>query len=321
MAKLTVIVPIYNVEKYLEKCVMSIVNQTFKDLKIILVNDGSTDSSGEIADKLKNKFSNIIVIHKENGGLSDARNTGLQIVDTEYVTFVDSDDYIEPNMYEMLLSNFSDIDIDISIGSVWYEQENGQKHCPYIQGVSAKWNRNEALVYLLSFNKFNMSFCDKVFKTELFFSNAYGEEKLMFPIGKKCEDQYLMCKVLARARNVSYSSVPYYHYVQRFGSISRNKSVSLAPLEAAEYQLEFYNTWFPSISYVAESAYLFNCMSICSAFYKRSIKCPDDIFNKANKAKKKYINSVFKFKELSSKKKIQALLFCLSSRLYFKFIK
>ena len=97
---ISVIIPIYNVEKYLEKCIQSIINQTYRNLEIILVDDGSTDNSGEIADKYKKIDNRIKVIHKINGGLSDARNKECEIATGEYISFIDSDDYIDLNMYE-----------------------------------------------------------------------------------------------------------------------------------------------------------------------------------------------------------------------------
>ena len=94
--KITVIIPVYNVEKYLEQCIKSVIGQTYKNLEIILVDDGSTDKSGQICDKYAELDDRIFVIHKANGGLSDARNAGLEILSGEYVTFVDSDDYVSP---------------------------------------------------------------------------------------------------------------------------------------------------------------------------------------------------------------------------------
>ena len=103
-SKISIIVPIYNVEKYLSKCVDSILNQQYYDLEVILVDDGSTDHSGEIAESYKEKDERVIVIHKNNGGLSSARNAGLDVVHGDYVGFVDSDDWIEPNMYADMMN-------------------------------------------------------------------------------------------------------------------------------------------------------------------------------------------------------------------------
>ena len=98
----SVIIPVYNVEKYLEKCVLSVLNQTYKNLEIILVDDGSTDSSSELCEKLKTLDNRIIVVHKINGGLSDARNAGLNVCKGDYIFFLDSDDYIKSNTIEIL---------------------------------------------------------------------------------------------------------------------------------------------------------------------------------------------------------------------------
>ena len=115
MCEISIIVPVYNVEKYLEKCIKSILNQTFTDFELILVNDGSTDKSGVICDNYKNIDDRIIVIHKKNEGLSSARNSGLDIAKGRYIGFVDSDDYINNDMYhklyEALIKNNSDISI------------------------------------------------------------------------------------------------------------------------------------------------------------------------------------------------------------------
>ena len=97
--KISVIVPVYNVEQYLERCVDSIINQTYKNLEILLVNDGSTDNSGQLCDELAKKDDRIRVIHKENGGLSDARNVGIDEAEAELIGFIDSDDYIDEDMY------------------------------------------------------------------------------------------------------------------------------------------------------------------------------------------------------------------------------
>ena len=113
MKLITIIIPVYNTEKYLKKCVMSIVNQTYKNLEIILIDDGSTDSSPMICDTLAEKDNRITVIHQANGGLSSARNTGLDNMHGDYVMFVDSDDYTDTNMIEFLLNQIGNADISM----------------------------------------------------------------------------------------------------------------------------------------------------------------------------------------------------------------
>ena len=122
---ISVIVPIYNVEKYLQKCVDSIINQTYKNLEIILVDDGSPDNCPKMCDDYAEKDSRIKVVHKENGGLSDARNVGMEVATGEYVSFIDSDDYISLDFYETLLETIVDNDSDVvECGVVkFYENE------------------------------------------------------------------------------------------------------------------------------------------------------------------------------------------------------
>ena len=115
MILVSIIVPVYNVEKYLERCLDSLINQTLKDIEIILVDDGSTDDSGNICDKYAKKDKRIKVIHKENGGLSDARNIGLSIANGRYLQFVDSDDFIHKQMIEILYNTIINNNADISI--------------------------------------------------------------------------------------------------------------------------------------------------------------------------------------------------------------
>ena len=123
---ISVIVPIYNVEKYLDRCVGSIINQTYKNLEIILVDDGSPDNCPQMCDDYAKKDSRIKVVHKENGGLSDARNAGMKVATGEYVSFIDSDDYISLDFYETLLETIVDNDSDIVECSVvkFYEDNS-----------------------------------------------------------------------------------------------------------------------------------------------------------------------------------------------------
>ncbi|EGO6689884.1 glycosyltransferase, partial [Enterococcus faecalis] len=135
MPKISIIVPVYNVEKYLEKCVRSILAQTFTDFELILVDDGSPDSSGAMCDQFAEQDQRVKVIHKENGGLSDARNAGIEIATGEYLGFVDSDDYIADDMYELLYTNIVKEDADLSICGIYdvYEgKEPVEKQQQYI---------------------------------------------------------------------------------------------------------------------------------------------------------------------------------------------
>lgn len=314
--ELTVVTPVYNVEKYLSKCIESILNQTLPVDEIILVDDGSKDRSGEIADEYAAKYNNIKVIHQENGGLSAARNTGIDAATKEYIAFVDSDDYIDSVMYERLMNQLQQDGADISIGGVWYEQENGAKYSPYASDITKIWNKTESLIELNSYQYFNMSFCDAIFKRSLFETEAYGEGKLRFPVGKLCEDFYLMHRIVARAECVTYTSTPFYHYVQRGNSISRNAKVNLAPMDASLAQLEFYKKWFPDLDYIAETAAFFAHASIYTTYCRNGQKCPKDLLKKINPICREYLGSVLKNSYIPKVKKAQALMFCYAKPAY-----
>mgnify|MGYP001036038984 FL=1 len=118
MKLLSVIIPVYNVEQYLERCVLSVVYQTYHNLEILLIDDGSQDQSGKICDQLSQKYKRIRVIHKKNEGLSDARNKGLDLAKGEYITFLDSDDYIHPETYSILISQLETANADIVEGKI-----------------------------------------------------------------------------------------------------------------------------------------------------------------------------------------------------------
>lgn len=313
---LTVVVPIYNVDKYLTKCIQSLLDQTITVEEIILVDDGSTDSSGMIADSFAENYERIRVIHQKNGGLSAARNTGIDNTKTEYITFVDSDDYVDSNMYEVLLKNMDSKNADISIGGVWREDTEGNKSSVYTPGIIKTWNKKEALIQLNSYSYFNMSFCDKVFKRELFEIDAYGTRGVRFPVGKTSEDYYTMHQVVARANKIVYVSDPFYHYVQRMGSISRNTRINKEPLNAAISQMEFYQKWFPDIAYVGETACAFSHMGLYSAYLRKKMKCPKEELHYARTTVKKYINSVMRNGYIPKIKKAQAFSFCYMLPLY-----
>ena len=134
--KISIIVPIYNIENYVDKCVASMVGQTYKNLEIILVDDGSTDNSGALCDKWAKLDERIIVLHKENEGLSDARNSGLEIATGKYIGFIDGDDWLAADMYDYLHQLITKHDGDISVCEHYVEDENGRKGLIEVKGVT-----------------------------------------------------------------------------------------------------------------------------------------------------------------------------------------
>lgn len=310
MKDLSIVVPVYNVQAYLRRCLDSIVNQTLLEKEVILVDDGSQDASGEIADEYAAKYPYIKVVHQNNAGLSAARNTGIEQAQGEYIAFIDSDDYVESNMYQELLSFMQEKNADMVEGAVWYEQESGEKETPYPKDITRVWNTQEALIELNSYRYFNMSACVGIFKRSLFEDDGSGRGPLRFPVGKLCEDYYLMHKIIARTEKVAYTSKPYYHYIQRSNSISRNKKINMAPMDASMQQLDFYQKNFPEIAYVAETACAFSHMGIYSAHLRQNVECPHDLLKKLRKVSRRYLGSVLQNQYIPLVKKIQAITFC-----------
>ena len=219
--KITVIVPVYNVENYLEKCLDSLINQTYKNLEIIVINDGSTDNSGEICQEYAQKDNRIVYIEKENGGQSEARNMGLDRMTGSYVTFVDSDDWIELDYVEILYKKITEYQADIAVGNYY------------------SFNETEGMYY---FHIFGDSYHEKVYDNVSIFENLYESQEmksfalisvwgklykadlvkhLRFDIGKLGEDGYLNQKIYLLAEKTIYLNKGLYAYRQREGSSSR----------------------------------------------------------------------------------------------------
>lgn len=218
-AKISIIVAVYNIEKYLPKCIDSILAQTYQNLQIILVDDGSTDASTSICDEYAAKDDRIQVIHKRNGGLSDARNAGLEIVTGEYVGYVDGDDWIEPKMYEEMLTACIKERAEVAVCRYKkiYTDKVIDGSSDEVIGLMPReaWNIyiNEHPQYII----YN-SVWSKLFKWELV-------KDLRFPVGRNSEDILYTTKAFCRMHKCVYLDTAYYNYViDRDGSIMNVKS-------------------------------------------------------------------------------------------------
>ena len=213
---ISIIVPVFQVEKYLEKCVRSIINQTYQNLEIILVDDGSTDSCGKMCDNFAMEDSRIRVIHKANGGLSDARNAGMEIAKGQYIGFVDSDDYIEPMMYEQMMKVIMSENVDIVSCFAVEEEEDKPVKMEYRGGNIRVFSSLGAIEDLFEKNLyFRHAVWNKLYNRALF-------DGIRFPVGKLFEDAAIMYRVFEKADAIAYIDLMLYHYVQRKGSISNN---------------------------------------------------------------------------------------------------
>lgn len=252
---ISVIVPVYKVEAYLDRCVQSIVNQTYKNLEIILVDDGSPDNCGPMCDAWAKKDSRIRVIHKENGGLSDARNAGMVIAAGEYIGFVDSDDYIAPEMYQLLLEHMTNDGSDIAACGVEMIWENETPPRRLTQTGSCVLERDAAMEACIRESWLKQPVWYKLYKAELI-------QDILFPVGKYHEDVFWTWKAVARTEKVSILDTPCYYYVQHGGSIMAEK-YSLRRLDAVEAKLErlrYLKKAFPALVERAETDLLFTCM-------------------------------------------------------------
>ena len=213
-ALISIIIPVYKVEKYLEKCIQSVINQTYENLQIILVDDGSPDNCGKICDEYAKKDHRIEVIHKSNGGLSDARNKGLEIAKGEYIGFVDSDDYIEADMYEVLYNLLKQYNADVSICNFYTVSQEKIAIKNADNGIK-EYNRIEILKEILLDNNIQSYAWNKLYKRELF-----GEIK--YPVGKKYEDIGTTFYLLEKCNKVVVTGKPEYYYINRQDSIVNN---------------------------------------------------------------------------------------------------
>lgn len=217
MKTVSVIVPIYKVELYLNKCIDSILNQTYKNLEVILIDDGSPDNCPLICDEYAKRDSRIRVIHKKNGGLSDARNVGIEIMQGEYVTFVDSDDFLEAHCIERLVYCMEDTDSDISICDYYSFIENSFINRIAIENGSIElFDSENALKSALVGNPFALSAWGKLYKSNLFVSIRY-------PKGKIYEDLGTTYKILDLANKICYVPEKMYYYLIRKSSISYDR--------------------------------------------------------------------------------------------------
>ena len=199
----SVVIPVYNVEKYLEECLNTIINQTYSNIEVIVVNDGSTDSSGVIAEKFLTIDSRLTVIHKVNGGLSDARNAGMSIATGKYITFIDSDDYVDYHFVETLTELAEKINADIV-------QSNNSRDPSRLGTGSKKYSvmhGNEAFVKLMKYKTISPTAWAKLYKLSIFSNND-----LKFPVGRLHEDTALLYKLIYHANKIIHLDRTLYYY-------------------------------------------------------------------------------------------------------------
>lgn len=240
MCTISIIVPVYKVEKYLPKCVDSILNQTFEMIELILVDDGSPDCSGEICDQYAEKDKRVKVIHKANGGVSTARNAGLEIATGQYIGFIDSDDYIETDMFELLYTNLKKEKADISACGMFDLYVGREPRI--LKPQYFVLNAEQALKAFIEGNINNATVTNKLFKKELF-------EEVRFPENQITEDAFAIFDVTRLAKKVVIDTQQKYYYYHREGSITTSSYTSqdLDTIKTYEANLAKTKEYFPDL--------------------------------------------------------------------------
>lgn len=234
---ISVVVPVYKVEEYIERCIDSILNQTYRELEIILIDDGSPDRCGEICDQYSVIDNRIKVIHKTNGGLSDARNAGIQIARGEYITFLDSDDWITDNYIQTLYNLVIKKNADVSACN-FIRTDTEKIEDSNAQNIIYEFSNIQALEKMCGefYEQLTVSW-GKIFKSELF-------KEVRFPIGKIHEDEFTTYKILYKANKIVFTTEALLYYWQRPDSIMgtgfkiKNR---LHVLEAFEERADFFS--------------------------------------------------------------------------------
>lgn len=243
---ISIVVPVYKVEKYLDKCVQSILAQTYKNFELILVDDGSPDNCPQMCDEYAEKDTRIRVIHKENGGLSDARNSGTSIANGEWVTYIDSDDYVADDYLEVLVTLIEKYNAEIAVVGidVFYEGETPKTQKKIEEYL---YTSDEALEKMLYQDTLDTSACAILLPIDI-------AKKNPFPYGKYHEDEFVTYKYYTSVNKVAVTTKKLYFYLQRKGSIMHVfGQASLDELDAADNLVDFCKVNYPNIIKAAES--------------------------------------------------------------------
>lgn len=264
--KISIIIPVYNTETYIERCITSVLGQTYQNIEVICVDDGSTDKSGIILDRLAQTDERLFVIHKKNEGVTEARNLALNYVSGEYIGFVDSDDYLEETMYEELLKAIEESDVDIVTCSYYMvfgtHVEKVENHKPVPEGVQKIEN---FLVYIYERDIYKGVagyLWTRLFKHDLI-KDYQGKSLISF---KKeflgADDVVFIADVNKKSRTIMYVDKPLYYYNQRAGSIVHNEEEQLNNLfwiMAYEYVIEQYVNAEERVLDLIKRMYVFRC--------------------------------------------------------------
>lgn len=256
---ISIIVPVYNVAAYLDRCVDSIIRQTCTDLEIILVDDGSQDNSGKMCDEWATRDSRIKVIHKENGGLSDARNAGIDAATGDYIGFIDSDDWIEPDMYHDLLQAIQTQRAEMAVTGLVRVYGNGFSRVQYVSEQPFVICGDRIVHAYLQQGTFSTAAWDKLYIRELF-------DHRRFPVGKQYEDAPVIFDILCNIRCLAVIGKPQYNYFQRADSIC-GKPFSVRKMDHYDFSKEIWRRAQREYPQYVDSANTFWGCKLCELLY------------------------------------------------------
>ena len=308
MELVSIVVPVYNVEKYLRECIDSILSQTYKKLEIILVDDGSTDESGKICDEYVKKDSRIKAIHKENGGLSSARNTGLDIATGKYISFIDSDDYVTENFIEKMYNALQENKAEMA--QCLFTKDKFESVKMQIEVLDSE----QAIEYWndIQYHNFFVIACNKLYNLKLF-------ENLRFPLGKISEDAFTTYKVFDKAKKIVIIPDILYYYRSTPDSITNRKfSVKrYDALQAYEEEINYFKKNDKErLAYSAMVLY----QHILKRYYLMTYKFIDENKNENLKILLKKIKNNFKnfvrYSHDDLKTKFKVIAFCTFPNLF-----
>lgn len=254
----SVVVPVYNVKKYLNKCISSIIVQTYDNYEVLLIDDGSTDGSSEICDSFAEQYEKISVYHKENGGLSDARNYANKFLKGNYIVYIDSDDYVDPDYISVMVKCREKYNADLVIASYVDEDELGKILSKKVfNNKITVYDAKSALEEMCYEKKISTSACGKLIKKEYVYENEFPKNMLY-------EDLATMYKIIGSCSTVVYIDCSMYHYVQRNGSIrfSKYSPKVLHVMQAAENLLDYVEKYYPDIRSAAIQRYFFSANEV-----------------------------------------------------------
>lgn len=309
--RISVIVPIYNVEGYLKECLDSIVNQSYTNLEIILVEDGSPDNCGQICDEYASRDSRIRVIHKNNGGLSDAKNAGLDAATGGLIIFVDGDDFISLGMLKIMITNLLETKSDIVICDYFTVESNQNNPTEHNLGEKKIFSREEAMALVLS-DKIISSSWNKLCKSYLY-------EKVRFPIGVTFEDIHETYKLFVDCKKVSYvEECLYYYRTNSQGiSMSSNPRNLYNIFLGFKDRLEFAKTSYPDSVDICVKLAIDTAMNI---YNRNSFNLSIEISQSELEELVRYIKQnkqlAMGSSNISQKQKIRIWLLCINRKIY-----